>query len=146
MTDSRILRVVTAAAALVLLGAQCSAGRADAGPLEPRPAAYDDATVEPPGLAALCPCRVDPFFDEFLSGERELQTCTDDAPTASFVRLVAMNIDLVVLFSFGPREYCGWQPAAGYTSYLPITTAEWQACRRLFHEAARNEGVPCVPE
>jgi len=81
-----------------------------------------------------------------VDGQRDLLACTDDTPITTFVRLVATNIDLVVLFEFPPQRFCGWQPDGYGTSYLPITTAQFQACRRLFIRAAANQGLTCPPE
>ena len=108
--------------------------------------AYADPTIRRAGLTALCPCTADPFFAAFVDGQRDLLACTDDTPITTFVRLVATNIDLVVLFEFPPQRFCGWQPDGYGTSYLPITTAQFQACRRLFIRAAANQGLTCPPE
>src|SRR5262245_52115661 len=55
-----------------------------------------------PVWAANCPCRVDPFFTSFINGQQQLIACTDNTPLNNFVRLVAANIDLVVLFESPP--------------------------------------------
>ena len=126
----------TTLAGLLLLGVQSAAcGQA-----------YADPTTRVAGLTALCPCTTDPFFEAFVDGERALLACTDDTPIANFVRLVATNIDLVVLFEFPPQKFCGWQPVGENTSYLPITTAQFQACRRLVVRAAGNQRLRCLPE
>jgi hypothetical protein len=93
-----------------------------------------------------CPCVAEPFFEEFVSAQRPLLKCTDNSSFENFVRLVATNIDLVVLFEFPGQLYCGWQPDGFNTSYMPVTPEEFDLCRKLMVRAANWEGIPCVPE
>ena len=93
-----------------------------------------------------CPCMASSFFASFLHGQRQLLTCTNDAPFATFVRLVEVDIDLVVLFGSPRQLYCGWQPVGNYTSFMPITAAQFDVCRRLMMEAAADQRIPCPPE
>ena len=94
----------------------------------------------------ICPCMASSFFASFLDGQRQLLTCTNDTPAATFVRLVEVNIDLVVLFGSPRQLYCGWQPVGNYTSFLPISAAQFDVCRRLMMRAAANQRIPCPPE
>ena len=94
----------------------------------------------------ICPCAAHSFFASFLNGQRQLLSCTNNTPADAFVRLVDTNIDLVALFEFPPQKYCGWQPNGDSTSFLPVTTGQFAACKHLFIKAAANQGMPCVPE
>jgi hypothetical protein len=94
----------------------------------------------------VCPCAATPFFASFLEGQRDLVACTNNTPFASFVRLVSANIDLVVLFDFPPQLFCGWQPEGTSTSYIPITAAQFDICKRLIVKAAADQGLACLPE
>jgi hypothetical protein len=93
-----------------------------------------------------CPCAASAFFASFLNGQRQLLACTNNTPVENFVRLVDSNVDLVVLFEFPPQMYCGWQPDGDYTSFLPVTARQFDACKRLIVRAAAEQGLRCVPE
>jgi hypothetical protein len=130
---------------VIIVFAAGSTGPAQSSPL----VSAADASVQPAGLMARCPCTTDTtdsLFASFVEGERQLLTCTDDTPTSNFVRLVATNFDLVVLFEFPPQLYCGSQRTGNYTHALPVTTAQFRACERLFVQAAGDQGLRCSPE
>ena len=71
---------------------------------------------------------------------------TRESRDSNFVRLVATNIDLVVLFEFPRQLYCGSQPNGDYTSALPVTPAEFRACKRLLLQAAAAQELSRLPE
>ena len=93
-----------------------------------------------------CPCMADPFFEEFATAQRPILTCTDNTAVENFVRLVAPNLDLVVLFELSGQLYCGEQPDGFGTSYLAVSGAEFDYCQRLMMRAANSQGIPCLPD
>jgi hypothetical protein len=95
--------------------------------------------------ASTCPCMANAFFESLLNGEHELAACTNNS-ARNFVRLVASNFDLIVLFEFSPQLFCGWQPALDYTSFMPVTAKEFKACKHLIIMEATRQGIPCLPE
>ena len=103
------------------------------------------ALGSPSKKSAHCPCMESPFFASFMEGQREILVCTN-APRHRFVRLVSSELDLVVLFELALQLYCGWQPTAEFTSFMPITPVEFDVCKRLMVKSAANQGMRCLPE
>jgi PAS domain-containing protein len=93
-----------------------------------------------------CPCMADSFYASFCDGQCQLLTCTDNTPLDHFVRLVAADLDLVVLFEFPPQLFCGWQANGSDSSWMPVTAAQFDSCKRLIVDAAASGGIPCLPE
>jgi len=93
-----------------------------------------------------CPCVAISGFSSFVDDERELVLCTNDTPKENFVRLVATNLELVVLFEFPPNLYCGWQPPNGDTVFMPIGMQDFDRCERLMMRAAARQHLGCSSE
>ena len=93
-----------------------------------------------------CPCVAMSGFASFVDDERELVLCTNETPKENFVRLVAKNLELVVLFEFPPNLYCGWQPSNGSTVSMPIGMKDFDRCERLMVRAAARQHLRCLSE
>jgi hypothetical protein len=91
-----------------------------------------------------CPCAAE--YASFFDTHPQLLACTNNVPFNNFVRLVAANIDLVVLFEFPPQLHCGWQPAGSFTSWKAVTARQFDSCKRLIVKAAAAHGMPCLRE